>query len=156
MISDNGGEYVSNEFLQLCSEIGIQIQHSVPYTPQQTGVAERKKWSLKEMTTCMLDAKKLAANLWAKAMNATIYIQNRVPHSSVKGKTPFKAYFGHKLDVSNFRLFGSTTWVQILHDKRKDLQPQSIECLFIGYPDEYKGLKLLDIRTKQIIIEISV
>ena len=33
---------------------------------------------------------------------------------------------------------------------------QSIECLFIGYPDESKGFKLLDIKTKHIIIEMSV
>ena len=51
----------------------------------------------------MLESKKLAANLWAEAMHAAEYIQNRVPHSSVKGKTPFKAYFGHKPDVSNLR-----------------------------------------------------
>ena len=44
----------------------------------------------------MLEAKKLAANLWAEAMNATVYIQNRIPHSSMKGNTPFKVYFGHK------------------------------------------------------------
>ena len=78
-----------------------------PYTPQQHAVAEKKNRSLKEMTTCMLEAKKLAANLWAEAMNAAIYIQNRVPHSSVKGKTPFKSYFGHKPDVSKLRVFGS-------------------------------------------------
>ena len=70
--SDNGGEYISNEFLYICYEIGIQIQHSFPYTPQQNGVAERKNRSLKEMTTCMLEAKKLAANLWAEAMNVAV------------------------------------------------------------------------------------
>ena len=31
-----------------------------------------------------------------------------------------------------------------------------IECLFIGYPNESKCFKLLDIKTKQIIIERSV
>ena len=31
--SDNGGEYVSNEFLHICSQSGIQVQHSIPYTP---------------------------------------------------------------------------------------------------------------------------
>ena len=36
------------------------------------------------------------------------------------------------------------------------MQPQSIECFFIGYPKEYKGFKVLDISTKQIIIERSV
>ena len=104
----------------------------------------------------MLEAKKLATNLWDEAMNATVYIQNRVSHRSMKGKTPFKAYFGHKPDVSYLRVFGSTAWAQIPLDKRMDLQPQSIECMFIGYPNEYKGFKLLDIKTKHIIIERSV
>ena len=71
---DNGGEYVSNELLHICSQSGIQIQHSVPYTPQQNDVAERKNRSLKEMTTCMLESKKLDANFWEEAMHAVAYI----------------------------------------------------------------------------------
>ena len=74
---DNGREYVSNELLHICSQSGIQIQHSAPYTPQHNDVVERKNRSLKEMTTCMLEAEKLAENLWAEAMNSAIYIQNR-------------------------------------------------------------------------------
>ena len=66
---DNGGEYISSEFLQICFDSGIKIQHSIPYTPQQNGVAERKNGSLKEMTTCMLEAKGLATNLRVEAMN---------------------------------------------------------------------------------------
>ena len=54
--------------------IGIQVQHSIPYTPQQNGVAERKNRSLKEMTTCMLESKKLAENLWDEAMHDAEYI----------------------------------------------------------------------------------
>ena len=104
----------------------------------------------------MLEDKSLAATLWAEAMNFASYVQNKVPHSSMKGNTPFKSYFGHKLDVSNFRVFGSTAWARIPSDKRKYLQPKSVECLFIGYPDESKGFKLLNIITKQIFIERSV
>ena len=40
--------------------------------------------------------------------------------------------------------------------KRRALQPQSIECVFIIYPNEYKCFKLLYIKTKHIIIERSV
>ena len=86
------------------------------------------------MTTCMLEAKDLAANLWAEAMNFAAYIHNRVPQSSMKGKTPFEAYSGHKPDVSNFRVFGSTAWAQIPLDKTKSLPPYSIECMLIRYP----------------------
>ena len=125
--SDNGGEYISIEFPNICSDSGINIQHYVPYTPQQNGVAERKNHSLKEMTTCMLEEKGLDANLWDEVMNVSAHIPNRVPHSFIKGNTPFKSYFGHKMDVSNFKFFGSTAWARILLDKRKSLQPQSIE-----------------------------
>ena len=58
--------------------------------------------------------------------------------------------------MSNIRVFGSTAWARISHDKRKYFQTQSVECFFIGYSNESKGFKILDIRTKQIIIEISV
>ena len=36
------------------------------------------------------------------------------------------------------------------------MQLQSVECFFIGYTEEYKGFNLLNIKTKQIFIEISV
>ena len=96
------------------------------------------------MTTYMLEEKGLAKNLWDEAMNFYAYIQNIFSHSSVKGNTPFESYFGHKPNVSNFRVFGSTAWARIPLDKRKYLQPQSIECFFIGYLEEYKGFKLLN------------
>jgi transposase InsO family protein len=51
---DNGGDYVKKYVKQLCIDAGIQLQHTVPYTPQQNGVAERKTRSLKEMEICML------------------------------------------------------------------------------------------------------
>eukprot|EP00253_Pinus_taeda_P021382 PITA_21382 len=47
--SDNVGEYVNNKFINFCDEHGIQMQHTVPYTPQQNGVAKRKNRTLKEM-----------------------------------------------------------------------------------------------------------
>ena len=71
-------------------------------------------------------------------------------------ESPFKAYFRHKPDVSNLWVFGSTAWAQIPLDKRRALQPKIILCLFIGYPNESKGFKLLDIKIKHIIIERSV
>ena len=41
--SDNGGEFTSNEFKELCKESGIKRELSTPYNPQQNGVEERKK-----------------------------------------------------------------------------------------------------------------
>ena len=57
--SDNAGEYVNKKFTTFCTEQGIQQQHTVPYTPQQNGVAEQKNRTLKEMTNCMIQSKGL-------------------------------------------------------------------------------------------------
>ena len=32
--SDNGGEYVNKKFIDFYTEHGIQLQHTIPYTPQ--------------------------------------------------------------------------------------------------------------------------
>ena len=41
--SDNGGEYISGEFKDLCSKEEIRRELIMPHNPQQNGVAERKK-----------------------------------------------------------------------------------------------------------------
>jgi hypothetical protein len=45
--TDNGGEYMNNNIAIYCTTQGIQMQHTVPYTPQQNGVAETKNHTLK-------------------------------------------------------------------------------------------------------------
>eukprot|EP00253_Pinus_taeda_P028600 PITA_28600 len=48
--SDNGGEYVSNEFKKFCASKGIQRELTTPHNQQQNGVAERKKRSIVGVT----------------------------------------------------------------------------------------------------------
>jgi transposase InsO family protein len=133
LCTNNGGEYVNKYVQKLCIDAGIQLQHTVPYTPQQNDVAERKNRSLKEMTNCMLQSKSLSPKLCAEDINCAAYIQNRVPHKSLKGTTPFECWTGKKPKVSHFRIFGSRAWAHIPTYKRKDLEPQSVECIFFGY-----------------------
>ena len=95
------------------------MEHSVPYTPQHNGVAERKNRSLKEMATCLLQYKNIPPSLWEEAVNYASYIQNRVPHNSVVGATSFEALHGHKPNVSHLRVFISKAWARIPMDKRK-------------------------------------
>ena len=78
--SDGGGEYVKIYFQNFCESEGIRMEHLVPYTPQQNGVAKRKNRSLKEMATCLLHGKHLPPSLWAEAVNCASYLHNRVPY----------------------------------------------------------------------------
>ena len=101
----------------------------------------------------MLHAKSLPHKLWAEALNCANYIQNRSPHKSVTGKTPFEAWTGMQPEISHFRIFGSRAWARIPTEKRKALEPQSKACMFVGYSDEVKEYRLLDIHTEELFIE---
>ena len=56
------------------------MQHLVPYTPQQNGVAKRKNRDLKEMETCMMEEKDLNPKIWDEAIKFVEYVQNISPH----------------------------------------------------------------------------
>eukprot|EP00253_Pinus_taeda_P027706 PITA_27706 len=56
-------------------------------------------------------------------------------------QTPFEAWSATKLEVTHFRVFSYRAWARIPFEKRKALDPQSIECIFVGYPDGNKGLR---------------
>jgi hypothetical protein len=104
----------------------------------------------------MLHAKSLPQRLWVEALNYATYIQNISPHRSVKDKTPYEAWSGLKPKVAHFCIFGSRAWARIPSEKRKALDPQSTECIFVGYLDDVKGYRLIDIFSDRLIIERRV
>ena len=77
--SDRGGEYMSKEFNAFLAERGIKHQCTVPYTPQQNGVAERKNMSLMEMARCMVKSQFLPHAFWLEAVMCATYVLNRCP-----------------------------------------------------------------------------
>ena len=79
-----------------------------------------------------------------------------MPHKQLEGMTPFEAWSGHKPDVTHFRIFGSRAWARIPTEKRKALQPQIQECLFVGYSKDSKGYKLINLSTNKSFIERCV
>ena len=58
--------------------------------------------------------------------------------------------------MTHFRIFGSRAWARIPTEKRKDLQPQSQECIFVGYSEDSKGYMLINLSTNKSFIEMSV
>lgn len=77
--TDNGGEFLSQEFSRFCEEHGIKRQFTCPNTPQQNGVAERKLAHLTAVTLSWLHDKNLPRELWAEAMKCACHVINRLP-----------------------------------------------------------------------------
>ena len=90
------------------------------------------------MATCMIDGKDLSPNIWDEAIKYNAYIQNISLHKLMNGETQYEAgdheaWFGHQPNISHFIIFGSRAWARIPLEKGKDLQPQSKECIMVGY-----------------------
>lgn len=65
--SDNCGEYVSNEFKNLCVSEGIRPKLITPHNPQQNGVAERKNKIFVGAAWTMLHDEGPSMHLWDEA-----------------------------------------------------------------------------------------
>ena len=65
--SDNGGEYCNTGLDQALIDAGIKRELTVPYTPQQIGVSERKNRTLIEPTRTMLYESGLPKTFWGEA-----------------------------------------------------------------------------------------
>jgi hypothetical protein len=112
---------VKNNFTSYYTTEDIQMQHTVPYTPQQNGVAKRKNRTLKEMANCMIQSKGLSLKYWAEEINCANYIVNRTPTKALKNIRLEEDWTKIKPDVSHFHVFGSITWAYIPDEKRKSL-----------------------------------
>ena len=91
--SDRGGEYVNEALTRFFRSEGITPQLTVPYTPQQNGVAERKNRYLTEMTRSMLIDAQLPNKYWGEAMNTANYLQNILPTAD-DTVTPYERWEG--------------------------------------------------------------
>ena len=154
--TDRGGEYSSGKFLQFTQQEGIKHQKTTAYTPQQNGVAERKNRTILDMVRSMLKTKSLPKELWAEAVNWSVYILNRCPTKTVKNMTPEEAWSGQKPDVRDLKVFGCVAYAHVPDKKRKKLDDKSEVCVFIGKSSISKAYKLFDPKTGKVVISRDV
>ncbi|KAH9671981.1 hypothetical protein KPL70_017541 [Citrus sinensis] len=152
MRSDRGGEFTSKEFLEFCEANGIRRPLTVPRSPQQNGVAERKNRTILDMARSMLKSKRLPKEFWAEAVACAIYLSNRSPTRSVWGKTPQEAWSGRKPGITHLRVFGSIAHVHVPDESRAKLDDKSEQFIFIGYDNNSKGYKLYNPNNGKIVI----
>ncbi|KAE8735609.1 hypothetical protein F3Y22_tig00000340pilonHSYRG00771 [Hibiscus syriacus] len=156
MRSDRGGEFTSKEFQEFCEANGIRRPMTVPRSPQQNGVVERKNRTILDMARSMLKSKKLPKEFWAEAVSCAVYLSNRSPTRSVWGKTPQEAWSGRKPGISHLRTFGSTAHVHVPDERRTKLDDKSESFIFIGYDANSKGYKLYNPDNKKFVISRDV
>ena len=121
--SDNGGEFTSGEFNDYCKEVGIKRELTIPYNPQQNGVAEKKNRSIMEVVKAMIHDQDLPMYLWAEATRRVVYVHNRISHSALGNKTPEEVFTRENIEFSHLKIFGFPVYIHIPKEKILKLDP---------------------------------
>ena len=116
--SDRGGEYYGKytengqALGAFAQENGIVTQYTMPGSPDQNGVAERRNRTLMDMVRSIRSKTKLPQCLWTETLKTTVYILNRVPTKAIS-KTPLESFNGWKLSLRHIRVWGCPSEVRI-------------------------------------------
>ena len=151
--SDNGGEFVSQEFINFCESEGIKRHYTTPGDPQSNGVAERMNRTLLERTRCLRLTAKLKKGFWAEALSMAVFLINRTPSSAIDMKIPEEVWKGGPVSYSFLKVFGCPAYV---HESKGKLEPRARKCIFLGYRRGVKGYRMWCPISKKIIISRHV
>nr|GEX99192.1 hypothetical protein [Tanacetum cinerariifolium] len=108
---DNGTEFKNADLNQFCRLKGIKREFSVPRSPQQNGIAERKNRTLIEAARTLLADSLLPIPFWAEAVNTACYVQNKVLVTKPHNKTPYELLHGRLPSIGFMRPFGCTVTI---------------------------------------------
>ena len=121
--SNNGGEYTSGGFIDLCGEAGIKREFTIPYNPQQNGVAERKNRTIVSAARAMIHDQGLQMYLWDEACGTAVYVQNRSLHRRLGDITLEEAFTRENPEISHLGIFGCPVYIHVPREKRTKLDP---------------------------------
>jgi hypothetical protein len=66
--------------------------------------------------------------------------------------TPEEAFTGNKLDVSHFKIFGSSIYVHVIKDSKKKLEPTAEVGIFLGYTETPHNYRMYFPNSKMIVM----
>ncbi|GJU83996.1 retrovirus-related pol polyprotein from transposon TNT 1-94 [Tanacetum coccineum] len=154
--TDNGTEFVNQVMSKYYEGVGIFHQKSVPRTPQQNGVVERRNRTLVEAARTMLIFSKAPMFLWAAAVATACYTQNRSLIHTRHNKTPYELVHDKKPDLTFLRVFGALCYPTNDSEDLGKLQAKADIGIFVGYAPNRKGFRIYNKRTRRIMETIHV
>ena len=156
IVCDNGGEFVSKEFIKYCKERGIYLDYCAPRTAEQNGIIERSNRTVNEMIRAMLNHAGLSIEYWTYAYHTAIYILNRTLTVTGKesGKTPYELWYNKKPNVSNLRTFGSECVYFLDRHIRDSTEGRGRKGRMLGYAK--KGYLIEETDTNRLVVSRHV
>nr|GEW30541.1 putative ribonuclease H-like domain-containing protein [Tanacetum cinerariifolium] len=145
---DNGTEFKNFDLYQFCGLKGIKREFSIPRTPQQNDIAERKNRTLIEAARTLLADSLLPIPFWAEEVNTACYVQNRVLVTKPHNKNPYELLHGILPSIGFMRPFGYPVTILNTLDHLGKFQGKVDEGFLIGYSVCSKTFRVFNSRTR--------
>nr|GEW34884.1 hypothetical protein [Tanacetum cinerariifolium] len=146
--TDNGTEFKNQDLNQFCGMKEIKREFSVPRTPQQNGIAERKNMTLIEAARTMLADSLLPIPFWAEAVNTACYVQNRVLVTKPHNRTPYELLHGRTPSIGFMRPFSCPVTILNTLDSLVKFDRKVDEGFLVGYYVSSKAFRVFNNRTR--------
>ncbi|DAZ97144.1 TPA: hypothetical protein N0F65_004758 [Lagenidium giganteum] len=154
--SDNGSEYVNQKVQSICRSGGIIHQRSIPYSPQQNGLAERTNRTVMEMARTMMMHQSVPTKWWADAINTAVYLLNRTTSTVHPETTPYEICHQVRPSLAHLKVFGARGFGHIDKSKRGKLDAKAFPCMHLGYSEHSKGYRVVNLDTGKIMATRSI
>ncbi|CAI7760551.1 unnamed protein product [Closterium sp. NIES-53] len=135
--SDRGREFSSARLGAFCRAQGIRQTFTLPASPQQNGIAERRIGMVMDVARTSMIHVPAPHFLWPFAVQYAAHQLNLQPRVSLPETSPTLRWTGKVGDASAFRVWGSRAFVRDLSADK--LSPCAIPCVFLGFPPDAPG-----------------
>ncbi|CAI7791355.1 unnamed protein product [Closterium sp. NIES-54] len=151
--TDNGGEFIGNEFEAVLKKKGIQHQLTVPYNPQQNGVAERFNQTLQEGARTLLGRVGLPDPFWVTALRQVAFVKKRVLATmGDKQWVPYTKWYGSAQAVNMLRAYGCMVVFHVAKEKRGKLEASGRWGVHLGIAKDHKGWLVWDLTSQKLTV----
>ncbi|CAI5962205.1 unnamed protein product, partial [Closterium sp. NIES-65] len=147
--SDRGGEFSSRLLRDYCRARGIRQTFTLPDSPQQNGIAERRIGMVMDVARTSMMHAAAPHFLWPFAVRYAAHQLNLHPRVSRPAMSPVLLWTGKVGDASVFRVWGSRAFVRDLSADK--LSPRAAPCVFLGFPTDAPGWQFYHPSSRRVL-----
>ncbi|CAI5982411.1 unnamed protein product [Closterium sp. NIES-64] len=147
--SDRGGEFSSRLLRDYCRARGIRQTFTLPESPQQNGIAERRIGMVMDVARTSMMHAAAPHFLWPFAVRYAAHQLNLHPRVSRPAMSPVLLWMGKVGNASAFRVWGSRAFVRDLSADK--LSPRAAPCVFLGFPPDAPGWQFYHPSSRRVL-----
>ncbi|CAI5981113.1 unnamed protein product [Closterium sp. NIES-64] len=147
--SDRGREFSSGLLQAFCRVRGIRQTFTLPDSPQQNGIAERRIGMVMDVARTSMMHVAAPHFLWPFAVRYAAHQLNLHPRASRPETSPALLWTGKVGDASAFRVWGSRAFVRNLSADK--LSPRAAPCVFLGFPPDAPGWQFYHPTSRRVL-----